>query len=139
MADLSVTAADVGVTDGSPIVRAVQVGVAVEQGQAGYKDLTNNDKYALADADLSEASAKAECIFLSPASTDGYALAAFKGSSIDVGATLAVGERYYVSGTAGGIAPSGDLATGDYVTLIGIATATDTMKLIFEQTGVQVP
>lgn len=139
MADLSITAANVAIVDGSPQVRPVQVGVAVTQGQVGYKSASNDDKYALADADLSEAGAKAECIFLTSAGSDGFALAAFKGSNIDVGATLTVGERYYVSGTAGGIAPSGDLATGDYVTLIGIATATDTMKLIFEQTGVQVP
>jgi hypothetical protein len=136
MADLTITPANVGLAETGVYVQVVQVGEGVTQGQTGYKN--NEDKYLLADADDTESTAAAKCIFLTAASTDGYAVAAFSGP-VDVGATLTVGEQYYVSDTAGGIKPAADLATGDYVTLLGIAIATDTLQLDISASGVQVP
>jgi hypothetical protein len=34
-----------------------------------------------------------------------------------------------VSATAGGIAPEADLGTGEYVSVLGIATAADNLKM----------
>jgi hypothetical protein len=61
------------------------------------------------------------------------------GGDIDVGATLAVGETYIVSRTAGAIAPIGDLLSSDYSTILGTATATN--KLAFRPivSGVEKP
>jgi len=36
---------------------------------------------------------------------------------------------YCVSTTAGGIAPVGDLTSGNYVTVLGVATTTSSLKL----------
>lgn len=137
MADITVTAADVGLADTGVVTQTVQVAVAVTQGQVGYLDTTES-KYRLADADLSSAAASAAGIFLTPAAIDGYAVIATIGP-VDVGATLTVGETYVVSGTAGGIAPIADLATGDYVTILGIATAAGKLQLDISASGAQVP
>lgn len=137
MADITVTAADVGLADTGVVTQTVQVAVAVTQGQVGYLDTTES-KYRLADADLSSAAASAAGIFLTPAAIDGYAVIATSGP-VDVGATLTVGETYVVSGTAGGIAPIADLATGDYVTILGIATAAGKLQLDISASGAQVP
>lgn len=137
MADITVTAADVGLADTGVVTQTVQVAVAVTQGQVGYLDTTES-KYRLADADLSSAAASAAGIFLTPAAIDGYAVIAMSGP-VDVGATLTVGETYVASGTAGGIAPIADLATGDYVTLLGIATAAGKLQLDISASGAQVP
>lgn len=137
MADLTITAANVALGGSGTSVRVVQVGESVTQGETGYLNNTDNKHY-LADADDSETTANADCLFLSPASADGYAVAVFSGP-VNVGATLTVGEQYYVSDTAGGIKPAADLATGDFVTLLGIATATNVLDLSINASGVQVP
>ena len=118
MADLSITAADVGITNNVGAVRMVQVGEAVTQGQCAR---VSSSKYYKAQADT-EANAQCVGVFLTAASTDGYAVLADPGCELDLGATLTVGETYVVSdAAAGGIAPIGDLASGDYVTIIGTA------------------
>ena len=63
---------------------------------------------------------------------------AFTGS-IDLGATLTVGETYVVSTNVGAIAPIGDLTTGDYTKILGVATATDALKLGIYNSGVAKP
>lgn len=137
MADLSQTAANVAIAGAGVSTRVVQVGEAVTQGQPGY--LNSSDvKYYQADADASAATANVAGVFLTPAAADGYAVIATLGP-INVGATLTVGESYYVSDTKGGIKPSSDLATDDYVTLLGIATSTSTLELSIQVSGVQVP
>jgi hypothetical protein len=115
----------------------VQVGEAVTQGQPAYLNSTDV-KYYQADADASAAAANVAGIFLTPAAADGYAVLATLGP-INVGATLTVGESYYASDTKGGIKPSADLASDDWVTLLGIATTTSKLELSIQVSGVQVP
>ena len=136
MADLSITRQDVGVKASGATLQVVQVGEAVTQGQLAY--VSTDGKYYLADADDTLAKAAVKGVFLSAADADGYAVLMMSGT-LDIGATLTVGETYVVSGTAGGIAPIGDLASGDYVTHIGIATAADELTLNLQASGVQVP
>lgn len=127
MADLSVTAANVGVKSSSTKVVVVQVGESVTQGQPGYKKASDS-KYYKADANASLEASKATGVFMSAASTDGYAIFATLGA-INLGATLTVGETYFVSGTAGGIAPAADVATGWYPRLLGQATSASELYL----------
>ena len=89
MADLSQTTANVKIAAAGTTVKIVQVGEDVVEGQPGYLKAADN-KYWEADADA-EASAAALGFFLTPASADGYSV--FQtGGSIDLGATLTVGE-----------------------------------------------
>jgi hypothetical protein len=59
--------------------------------------------------------------------------------TITIGATVAVGTIYVVSATAGGIAPSTDLASTWGTIIIGVADTTGTIKLQFFDSGVDVP
>ena len=136
MADLSQTAANVGLTSTSgATVSVVQAGEAITQGQPLY---LSSGKYYKADADAGSAEAAAVAIALTPATTDEY-LVVITAGRVDLGATLTVGETYVVSGTAGAVAPIGDLATGDYVTHLGVAKAADALEINFNATGTQVP
>ncbi len=138
MADISQTAGSVGLTDESSAVtvQTVQAGEALTQGQPVY---LSGGKYYKADADAGAVNAAAVGIVMTPAATNVYFLMTITGATIDLGATLTVGETYVVSGTAGAIAPIADLATGDWVTIVGTATAADTIVLTMDATGAQVP
>lgn len=124
MADVTITAANV--TVGAATTRlvtgtAAQYGAGVGQGQSVYKSTTDSKWYP-ADADA-ELTAAAGGIALVPGVTDAYGVIATQGL-VNMGATLAVGQVYVVSTTAGGVAPYADLGTGDFVTILGVATTT---------------
>ena len=135
MADLSITAANVGVNETAAQIQIVQAGEAVTQGQPAYQTAA---KYYQADANDTEAKAEALGVFLTPAAIDGYAAIVTRGK-VNLGATLAVGETYVVSATKGGIAPIADLTTGDYVTILGVASAADSIDLNIQPSGIQKP
>ena len=61
-----------------------------------------------------------------------------RGGSITIGATLTAGTAYYLSGTAGGIAPEADLASLDELTLLFVATSTTKAWLRPWNTGVTI-
>jgi hypothetical protein len=132
MADLSITAANVGATSSS-VTSLVQVGETVTQGQPGYRKALDG-LYYKADANASSATAEALGVFLTGASTNGYALFCTSGSYL-AGATLTVGETYVVSATAGGIAPVADVTTGWYVTILGVASSSSTLALGIFRSG----
>lgn len=136
MADLVQTAANVGVSGTTATLSLVQAGEAITQGNSVY--LKSDAKHWKSDADLTSEAAAAVGIALTPAAADEYFVLASTGK-IDVGATLTVGTTYVVSGTAGAIAPIADLATGDYATILGTATAADELDLKIEATGALVP
>jgi hypothetical protein len=114
----------------------VQVGESVTQGQPGYQ-LASDSKYYQTDANVSATTARAVGIFLTPASTNGYAVfAEGAGLTVNLGATLTVGETYCVSATKGAICPIADLTTGDYPCIIGTAATTSTLVTVFSFAGV---
>ena len=137
MADLSITAANVGLTDTvGAVTQNVQVGEAVTQGQPGY--LHTDSKYYQTDADAGAPNAAATGIFLTPAAADEYAVFLTSGP-VDLGATLTVGETYIVSGTKGGIAPIGDAASGWFKTTLGNAITASRLDVDIDASGVAVP
>lgn len=116
----------------------VTYGATVAAGQCLYLDTSDNE-YKLAISDSGSATtttANASAIAMTPGVDGGYGIIATGGSIILVGTTAAVGEQYMVSNTAGGIAPDADIGAGDYVTQIGVATTTTTLKLNFNATGI---
>lgn len=136
MANLSQTAASVALAGAGARVRAIQVGESVTQGQPAYFNAADG-KYYQADANGSASTAEAVAIFLTPASTNGYAvIAEGAGITINIGATLTVGETYVVSATKGAICPIADLTTGDYPCIIGTATTTSALITSFYFSGV---
>lgn len=132
MADITVTAANVGFGASTVKTRPVQFGEAVTQGQSVYQSGTDN-KYYRTDADVL-ATAVAAGIVMSPASTNGYGTIAVSSESpgqalVNLGATLAIGTVYCVSTTPGGICPVADLASGDFITILGVATTAALLDL----------
>lgn len=136
MADLTQTAANVGLAGSGAVVRAVQVGETITQGQPLYLK-TSDNKYWRCDSDA-EASAVVAGIALTPGTADEYVVIGTAGP-IDLGATLTVGELYCVSTNVGAIAPIGDLTTGDYVSIIGAADTTGKLTMAIHVTGVAKP
>lgn len=126
MANLTITAASVGVASGTVDVQAVQVGESVTHGQPLY---FSANKYYKCDA---TSATKANCavISLGAASTDGWVMALFPGGEYTVGATLTLATTYVISATSGAIAPIADLASTNYSTILG--TAKNTSTIVFQ-------
>lgn len=131
MSDLSVTAANVAAL-ASSINRTddVVAGAAVTPGQTIYKD-TSVNRWLPAQNDVSVIAAGSSgiAIALNGASGDGQPLKIMYSGNINVGATLVVGESYYVGTNAGGICPVADIGSTDWVTFLGIATSTSNLRL----------
>lgn len=137
MVDLVVTAASVAAGSNAVINRKYNAGGTITAGMPVYLD-TDTNTWKAADCDASAATAVAGGIALHGASS-GQPLAVQTSGNINPGATVTVGEIYVVSGTAGGIAPEGDLAAGDYVTVLGVGTSASNIALAIHVSGVQVP
>lgn len=132
MADVTVTAANVKPKGSTARIQTGTFGETVAQGKSVY--LKTDGKYWLADADVL-ATAAAAGIAITAGAADGYCLIQTSGP-IDVGGALTVGQVYVVSTTPGGIAPYSDLASGDYVTILGVASAAGQLELDISATGV---
>lgn len=128
MADLSITAASV--TPGTAVTPVIDktrnFGATINAGQAVYLD--TNNVWQLADADGAAALRQCNGISLNSGAS-GQPAAVQTAGSINIGATTAVGSIYILSNTAGGIAPSSDLASGWYTNIIGIARTNATIDI----------
>lgn len=122
MADLSITAASVGI-DGPCNLDSVQTGEAITQGQSVYLKSSDGLWYK-SDANASLAAATATGFALTPASGANKWIAIVRTGRVIAGATVAIGVTYYASATPGGIAPETDLATGWYPRSLGQAVST---------------
>jgi hypothetical protein len=132
MADLTITAANVAPSTGA-VTRYGTAGETITAGQSVYLDSVSG-KYKKADADA-EATAEAVGIALT-GSSDGQPIAVQYSGRITMGATVAVGQIYVVSTTAGGVAVYGDLASGDYVTILGVGATTGAIDLYVTASGI---
>lgn len=136
MADIVVTAASVVLSSGNTDAGHA-AGETLTAGQAVY--LHTDNKYYLAQADSGTAAdRKCHGITLNGAAS-GQPVSVQTSGVINPGGTVTVGTIYVTSGTAGGIAPHGDLATGDYVSIIGVGLTASTIQLILNNSGVAVP
>lgn len=134
-ADLTITAASVAPSTGAQTVNGT-AGATITQGQPVYLDSTTST-YKLSDNNLSGAKS-CSGIALNAASS-GQPLTIQTGGAINLGATLTVGKIYVVSATAGAIAPSADLATGNDVIILGVATSSSIMQMQIFAPGATVP
>lgn len=136
MADLTITAANV-----KPITAKTSTGIAgasVTAGQTVYLDSADG-KYKLADANSATAAARSvKGVALNAASADQPLVIAESGT-INPGATATVGAIYVQSATPGGIAPAADLASGHYVSIVGVCTAANVLTLGIVNYGAAVP
>lgn len=133
MADISVTAGNV-LAGSNAKTKKGTAGATVTAGQPVYEDSSDNFSLKPADANASAAAAKAVGIALHGAS-DGQPLEyVYEDDDFTPGATLSLSVAadsgvYVLSGTAGGIAPVGDLASTMYPVILGVAKSTSKMIL----------
>lgn len=138
MADLSITAGNVLAADGAVSKAEFVAGAAITAGQAVYIDAAASSVAKLAQADGTSAEATLKGIALNGAAVGQPVMIATSGS-LDVGATLVVGMVYCVSTAAGGICPYADLGSSHYVSIVGVATAADALKLAIVNSGAEKP
>ncbi len=136
MADLTVTAGNVVAATGASTLNGT-AGATVTAGQTVYLDSTTST-LKLCDANLSLAASTTKGIALHGASS-GQPLQIQTGGDINPGDTVVVGKIYVQSATAGGIAVAADLATGHYVTVIGVGTTASNIHLVMYNSLVAVP
>jgi predicted transcriptional regulator len=136
MTDLVVTASSVAKVSGS-----TKYGIAsdaITAGQAVHK-LASDGLVYLSDADHATVAKHAvDGIALNNAAS-GQPVAYLEDGVIAAGATVTVGEIYVLSGTAGGIAPEADLASGDFVSVIGVGISAANIRLGIINSGAEVP
>ena len=137
MADISITPANVVAGDDAVVVHGI-AGATITAGQAVYLASASN-KWMLADADSATAEARrAGGIALNGASLN-QPIAVQKQGDITIGATVVAGTAYYLSDEPGGICAVGDLASGDYVCLIGIAKSASVLAIGIQFPNVAIP
>lgn len=134
MADIAITAANVvsGVGGQKDFGTA---GATITAGQTVYLDATTQ-KYLLSDAD-GTGTRQSNGIALNGAANN-QPLSVHRSGPITIGGTLVPGAAYYVSSTAGGIAPAADNTTGKNVILLGLATSTTVLNVDIQNSGVTV-
>lgn len=134
MADLTITAANVLAGSGATKV-AGTAGATITAGQAVYLDTSDNE-YKLADCDHATAAVRAPAGLALNGASDGQPLTVLTGGPITIGATVTAGVAYYLSPTAGGICPVADVLSGDYPTILGIATSATVLDVKIHSAGV---
>lgn len=137
MADITVTATSVVKGSGATIATNETFGETVTAGQAVYKSTTDGLIYK-SDANSAAAAKTVYGVALNGGAVSQPASVLTAGP-ITIGATVAVGTIYVLSGTAGGIAPHGDLASGMTTCIIGVATSTTVINVNIFNSAAAVP
>lgn len=122
MADITVTAANVLRTSGT--FESGTAGETLTAGQCVYLKAADSRLWK-AQADGTSAEATAVGITLHAALAGQPVAYAKTGAVINIGGTTSKATKYVVSAAAGGVAPLADLTSGQYISELGYATATD--------------
>lgn len=133
MADLTITAASV-IAGANSKKHSGTAGATITAGQVVYQDATG--KFLLADADSAAAAARDPFGISLNGASDGQPLVVHKGGDITIGATLTPGAEYVLADEPGAIGVRSDLATGDYVVVVGIAKSASVLAVDFQVSGV---
>jgi len=138
MAAITVTAANVLRVDGEVEKNGFLSGVAITAGDAVYVD-SSGVVQLLTNATSAGSGVGAQLVGVALNDAPGAGQPVFilkHGGTINIGGTVAVGKQY-CAGTAGGIIPVDDIATGEYITTVGVGLTAANIKLGFNVSGVQ--
>lgn len=138
MADLTVTATQVlpGAESAGATFASGVAGATITAGQPVYLDTTTST-YKVADNNDTSATLAVVAGIALHGAASGQPLKIQTGGPFTIGAGAAptVGIIYCLSATAGGIAPSADLATGNRVTILGVGAASNAINLRIYASG----
>jgi hypothetical protein len=133
MADVSFTVTSIKPGTGAQKQRGT-AGATLTPGMAVYLD-TATSTWKIGHCETSATTAAVSGIALGAASS-GQPIIVQTGGNLTTSAHLSLASPVYVLSAAGAICPSADLANGDYITVIGVATSTTNLKLGFTASGV---
>lgn len=138
MADLSITAANVRVSSGNAEAR-VELGEAVSAGEVLYlkTDTDGVDRWFLAQCDGTAGEAVPVAMALASGAQYQVVPVLKAGSTVKVSgaAYTNFGAYYYLSVAKGKVCPYADLVSTNKVTVALRVAGADTLKLVFEPTG----
>lgn len=127
MADLTITASAVLASENAGRASGT-AGEAIDAGEVVYL-ASASKKWMLADSDSVTAEARrATGIALNSAALN-QPITVATGGDVTLGAVLTAGQAVYLSDEPGKMCPLADLATGDYVCLLGLAKSTTVLAL----------
>lgn len=124
MADLTITASSVLPGSSASIINDYTAGAELTAGTFVYLDSSNIWQKVDADSATGTESTRRFGVCLNHAYTGQRVSVDIKDDDLTVGATLVTGTTYVGSTTAGALAPSSDLASGDYPVVAFIAKST---------------
>jgi len=136
MADVSFTATSFVAGSGAVTVNGT-AGEAVARGDAVYLLSTDNEYYK---ADCTDSSKDAVVGFALNDAANGQPIKILTEGDVtcdNLSLSITGNNGVYVLSEAGAIAPVGDLAADDYITVVGAATATTNLKVGIVVTGAQ--
>jgi len=136
MADLAPVAANVVAADGAVSKSEHVAGAAIAAGDWLYMDTANNNVMKLAQADGTALEGTVYGLALNSAAIGQPVLVARSGD-VDFGCVLTVGEIFILSVNAGKICPASDLAASSYVSIVGVGTAADNLKINIFNSGIE--
>lgn len=141
MANFTVTPAQVDPLDDAVFVEC-EAGAAIAVGEAAYQDASDSYKAKLADANASAAAAAAKGIAVSAASAAGQRVTLQTGGGLTLGADatasgLAETVLVCLSATPGKLAPYADLASGSWLTVLGVGRGSNAIDVRVWATGRQ--
>lgn len=138
MADLSITAANVQQASGAQRATDGIAGETITAGMALYQK-SSDSRWWKADSNSATTEQRAASKIALNNASAGQPISLHGEGPINIGGTVVVGTIYVLSATAGGIAPSTDLASGWYTQVIGIGRTTSELDVQFHSAGVAVP
>ncbi|RZJ44953.1 MAG: hypothetical protein EON87_08700 [Brevundimonas sp.] len=132
MADITITAASVLAGENSNQKTGL-AGEALTAGKVVYLDGATNT-FKLADNNAAAALRDAYGVALNGAAA-GQPVAVHRSGDLTLGAVLTPGVAYYLSDTPGGVCPVADLASGEYVVLLGLAKSASVLAVDIQASG----
>jgi hypothetical protein len=133
MADLAITNTAVVPAAGSQFVTYI-AGVAITAGQPVYLDPVDNT-VKLPTANNATAAARSPLGWAVNGASIGQPVSIQRDGDITMNAVLTRGVTYYLSRTAGRVAPFADLTTGDFPTILGVARSTTVLNVVIREAG----
>ncbi len=136
MADLSITKANITPGTGATFQKKYNAGATITAGQS-VRLAASAKTWGLAQADNNAEDAGSEEVGIAMHDVlSGQPLSVITGGELNMGAILTAGTIYVVSATAGGIAPQVDIASTQYITLLGYGKTTSILTLLTRYTAV---
>lgn len=127
MANLTITAANL-VADYQAVIKTGTAGEALSAGDAIYADSSDSDELKMCQFDNTAAEAAAVGIVLADV-IDGATVTYIVSGELAFGSILTAAVVYGLSATFGKIAPVTDLASTEYMTVLGVAKSTSTLQV----------